>query len=150
MTETVPATKEHARELARMMRPQDAAEVKRASGHEPLGGLLASLAKSSCANVFLINGKPAAVFGVAPADALEGVGFAWLLTTHEVDVHPLPFLRASKKELERLLNIWPVLRAVVDAKHARAMRWAQWLGFAADTSIFSDDAEFVLVTLRRH
>lgn len=131
--ELVPATEEHAFVVAALMRRDDAEEC-RACGLAPLEAVLGSLRASSCAGTLLLNGAPAAMWGVRPVclgSALGGgtVGLAWLLTSRLVEAAPLLFARLARTVLRIMQSVTPVLVAYVDSRYSRAVRFLLWLGF---------------------
>jgi hypothetical protein len=133
--EIVPATEAHAHELAPSLRPADAAEVKASGGFEPLDALLASLGVSEVASTLLIDGKVAAIFGVAPAhfdvegEGVRDVGVVWLLGGTALFEAPLSFLRRCRPVVREFLERYPLLMNAIDARYEKALRWAKWLGF---------------------
>lgn len=120
--------------VAEAMRGDDAQELA-ASGLSKREGLLQSMALSTFAFTFFLCGEMAGMWGVWPAfpptTALgtEPVVGVWLLTTTAVDRHPKAFLKASRAVLASLLDKYPALVNVVDARYERAIRWARHLGF---------------------
>lgn len=72
------------------------------------------------------NGELACVWGV------QRVGHAanlWLLTTEEVERHPLTFVREGKRLADVLLSEFRVLRAEVHADYLRSREWMRRMGF---------------------
>lgn len=122
----VPATEEHARQLALTMRQEDIEEVRASHALEPLEALLTGLSASEHTSAILDGDMVVAVFGVANVESFDTV---WLLTGERVYRAPLSFIRVCQRELKRLLEQWPVLVNGIDARYSRALRWAQWLGF---------------------
>ena len=127
-----PATAEDAVELAKTMRPEDAAEVYASGGFDPATAVLESFRLSVNPQVALIDGELAAMWGVAPINLATGFGVVWMLTGAAVWKAPLLFLRASKREVERLASHWNCLVNAIDARYERAVRWAKWLGLKVD------------------
>lgn len=125
-TRVVPATAEHARELAPTMRKEDAAEVLASSGRTPLEALLASLEASPYCRALLFDGRVAALFGVGPGP--EGLGIVWLLTGELVEGHKQAFLDTCRPEIGKMLEVHPVLGNLVDARYVRSVRWLKRLG----------------------
>lgn len=135
--EVVKATLAHAEALAPRMRREDALEVGAASGREPMDALILGLDASLAAYTILLGGEVAAMFGVTPVEApredgSHAVGCAWMLTSDAVDAHPVLFARLTKAILPELLDVAPVLFNAVDARYAKALRWAAFVGFAVE------------------
>lgn len=129
----LPATREHARELAPRMRAADAAEVLASGGYTPIEALVGALDLSERAWTLELGGEVAALFGVVP---LRGTvlgpvqaGVIWALTGTTVERHRKSFARVSRDVLPALLEEYPALVNYVDDRYAAALRWAAWLGF---------------------
>lgn len=145
---TEPATLEHARQLAGVMRPQDRAELHASGWPDPYAGLAEALWRSDEAWVALFDGEVAAMWGVGPVDnadrsVMEGHGVAWLLTGRAVELHPKQFLRMCRPAVGQLLKRFPVLVNAVDARYTRALRWAKWLGFHVSAETVSVGRELM-------
>jgi hypothetical protein len=130
--EVVPATVEHARELAASMRAADAAEVMAASGFTPEQALLDSLKVSRWAFAVYADGEILAVWGVRE---MESVAVAWMLTGTAVERHRRAFWRTSKATIAVLRQHYAVIVNAVDARYAQALRWAARLGFEIDLPV---------------
>lgn len=148
----VPARVEHAFVLATTMRPKDVAELE-ACGLTPLDGLLQSLRVSEQAWAVLYDDVVGALFGVEP---LEGpvLGHAdglWFLTGHLFAEQPMAFFRAAKRAVEALLERYPVLTNVIDARHDDALRFARAMGatFGAPAPFGRQGEPFIPFMLRR-
>ncbi len=125
----VPATRELAELLAPLMRAEDVAEL-RAGGLTPLEGLLQSIEGSDVAQAVMVGGQVGAMFGVGPlAGVNERVGQVWFLTGRLMSKHPAAFVRLARPAIASMLELYPVLFNVIDARYAAAVRWVKWLGF---------------------
>lgn len=126
------ATMRDAEELAANLRPEDADELRAATGSEPLPVLIEGLEESVECCALVLGGELAAIWGVVPAVPHWGIGVGWLLTTPVVERRPVAFWRACLRLLPDLLDRWPVLINAIDARHEKALRWARRLGFVVD------------------
>ena len=127
---TVPATKYHARELGRTMRPEDAREVW-ASGHMmPEQAVRASINRTPGARAAYCVGGLLAVYGVT----LLPTGWAvpWVLTTTTVERYPLEFWQASKAALREFRDQYPQMVQMVHAHYDASLRWLCRLGFTIE------------------
>ena len=97
--EIVPATLEHATELAERMREPDRQEVWAAAHQPPKKAILYSLAVSRDARTGLADGRVVCMFGVGTATILSNVGVPWLLATDEMERHARAFLRGRRFRL---------------------------------------------------
>lgn len=132
--EIVPATTEHAYELAPRMRAAEVDEVCASGRHTPLGALLAGLEVSDLRFTALFDGQVACMWGVVPMrrSSLVGrIGAVWLLTSDLVEQHPKTFWKHCRRELARLFGPggYDLLVNAIDARHDKAVRWARRLGF---------------------
>ena len=127
--EMVPATLEHAEELAENMRWADCEEVWATAHLYPLQATLFSLEASRDATTGLADGCVVCMFGVGPAAIISTTGVPWLLTTDGVERHAKAFLRRNKKVVKEMLMTYPFLKNYVDERNTVAVRWLKWLGF---------------------
>jgi hypothetical protein len=134
--QVVEATVAHAEQLAPRMRSADTLEVQSSAGMTPLAALLASLRASVYSRALLIDGEPAALWGVAPAAGDDqDIGVVWLLTGDLADRHPLALMVHCRAELQRMLEVRPVLTNAVDERYPGAVRWLRWLGFEVGEAV---------------
>lgn len=117
-----------AEEMAPLMRAEEVAEVYAAFGDSPREALEVSI-RISDARTARLDGKIVGIFGVMPINLLDGVVSPWLLTTGEVDKHPRPFLRACREVITEYRARYALMENMVDARYAKSLRWAKWLGF---------------------
>lgn len=132
MTEAtiVPATQEHARQFAPLLRAADVAEVWAAGQVTPLEALERGIGASpgTCWAGF-IDGEPVAIFGVTTASLLSGIGVPWMLGTDLIEKHQVTFLRHCRPIVARWREDFAVLINMVDARNTTAHRWLRWLRF---------------------
>lgn len=146
--EIVPALYEHIAPIAIHMRQADRDEVAASSDKSPFEALEYSLGKSTLARTVLVDGAPAAMFGVGDINILAGVGAPWLLGTDDVEAISRDFLRGSLEWRDQLLRRYSVLRNFVDARNRVSIRWLRWLGFRLTDPVAFRGHEFRLFELR--
>jgi len=123
----VPATRENLALVAAGMRTDDQQECWR-NGYTPEAAVLWSAKDSNLNAVCMVNGAPLGAYGLnTKKDPV--IGYPWVLTTALVEDYKKTFMRASQEIVADMLSRRPILQLYVDAKHYRALRWAQWLGF---------------------
>lgn len=133
MIEIVRATEEHGRIVAANIRKADADELLALGFASPMHGVTESLRVSLHALCGLHDGVPLAVFGYA--GDLIGMGCVpWLISTREVDRHPVAFARASRR-IVGLMGELGHLENLVDARHTVCVRWLKWLGFTVHEAV---------------
>lgn len=125
----VPATAAHAEELAVTMRPEDLAESIAAGFQDGRDALRVALEKSQYAFTATVDGKVAALFGVAHFPFIQGVDTVWFLTGTAFLQKARHFLPYAHVVVEQLLSQSEYLMNFIDARYEAAVRWAKWLGF---------------------
>lgn len=120
--------------IAAHMRAADAAEAT-VLGKDPRRALRTSFRSSlTPCKVALIDGKPAAIWGLG-GDVISEQGAPWLVTTPAVERVPVSFLRIGRAELVLMLEVKPRLENYVAADYAKAVRFLQVLGFNLDAPV---------------
>lgn len=124
----VPVEDWHVEHVATHMRDGDVAECMALGGLTPRQALDQSLASDGLRWTGLLDGEPAAIFGVVPVTLMGGSGVAWLLGTPLMLKHWRTFARQSKPLLRELLDHYDVLLNVVHVDNRVALRWLAWTG----------------------
>jgi hypothetical protein len=125
------ATVADAEVIAPRMREADIVEVQRSSGFAPLEALVRSfMASDGGARTVVIDGEPAAMYGVVRVSAPALIGIPWLLTTESVERAPMAFFRLMRATTEEWLGEFPTLMQFVDEEHVSARRFLSALGFS--------------------
>lgn len=122
------ATLDDARYVGARLRAGDAAEVL-LFGLDGVQAIEQSMRDSIASECIVIDGEPAAVLGLLMPDLTSGVGVPWILTTDAVEHHKVAFGRATRRILNRALDVTQRLENVTDARYTRALAWIEWLGF---------------------
>ena len=125
--EVVPATIEHAHQLAPVMKAADREEVKAASGLEPLEVLLKSLELSEKAYAIVVGGEVIAIGGLVPLT--RNVGIPWGLTSDKIALYPKQFCKIAKELIKGFHKSYPLLTNFCDAQNTTTIRWLKWGGF---------------------
>lgn len=130
----VPATLEHAAELAPRMRHADVVELD-AMGYEPYPALVRSMDESLAAFAGLADGRVVAMFGHCVKSMLSDEAFPWLLTSPDMPKHAKAFLRLNKEYIAGLRQQYRLLWGLVCETNAVSIRWLAWLGFTVDDDV---------------
>lgn len=125
----VQATEEHARELARNIRPADAKELWAAYHMTPLETLLLSVRVSRDTKAGLADGEVMCMFGIYTVTDLSSIGYPWLLGAKKLSRHARAFLRRNVSFMAQAREEFDLLFNFVDARNKAAIRWLGWLGF---------------------
>ena len=128
MIEVVPATAAHADTMAPLMSAQDVAEIE-AMGFTPRQALGYSLDGSTVADCALVDGVPAALWGICPRSLVGERALLWMLGTPAVQQNAKALLVLSRYFADWAQQRYPVLEALIDSRHDKALRWVRWLGF---------------------
>ena len=119
------------RYVADHMRQEDAAECQAQSGSSPPESLLYCYLNSKpCMTMISRHGYPMGMWGVIRESKTSGR--IWMLGCQSMlddERDKRTFLRQSKLELIKVLEQYPVLFNVVDARNEIHVRWLQWMGF---------------------
>lgn len=135
MISLLPAREVDARELAPVLRREDQAEVLALLGpvdlvDGPAESLLEGLASAREAwTARDAGGRIICMAGVSRMSLIGSTGVPWLLGSDLVTAYRRAFLVESRRMVARWLTVFEVLRNVVDARYATALRWMRWLGF---------------------
>ena len=143
----VPATKQHAVELGRIMRRKDREEILASGNLEPEKGLRASINASLEAYAVYIDGDLCAVYGISK---LPGGWFIpWALTSEHVFKHPMAFYRESKRIVAELREKYRYMIQMVHWKYLESLSWLTRLGFTVEPPVKwgARDELFCRVTL---
>ena len=101
----------------------------RIGGHSPKEALRLSLYTSTLAWTVKIDGRPEAMFGVAPVCLISGEGSPWLLLTDVAARKAVTLVREGRRYSDAMQAAFPVLANVVHADNRTAIRWLQRLGY---------------------
>lgn len=117
--------------IAANMRVPDAAEVIAIRG--PGISLKAALAEcvlvSSYCWVAATRVEPFAIFGVMPVSLLHGIGAPWMLGTALAAKFPRVLVKEGRRYSLRMLEAYPYLVNVVDARYASSIKWLRHIGY---------------------
>lgn len=131
VAEIVPATEDHIVAIAKMVRPEDKAELWAACLQTPDAVMRGALERGH-ALTGLVDGEPVCMWGVVPQSLLINWGAPWMVGTTALERHALMFLRRCRKQVLELFAGYDMLLNYVDARNARAIQWLKWLGFTVE------------------
>lgn len=121
------ATKRHAREMARIVRPEDAKEMWASGKLLPEQGVRASINRATEAWAAYVGPDLLAVFGVT--DYQNGWAAPWVISSIHVNRYPLTYFRASKVVIDHYRSQYPQMVQMISAEYHGALRWVERLGF---------------------
>lgn len=128
--EIVPMEIRHIPELIDNIREGDRDECT-ALGLTPKQTLIAAYKESLVKKATLLDGKVAALWGVS-GTYLAPESYIWLLTSKEVDKAPLHLAAAYRREVRKLLEVFPFLTNYCDFAYKKSLRMLELCGFTVD------------------
>jgi hypothetical protein len=109
---------------------EDAAELAAAGPHDWHQHFRDAAAHALTAGtITTAAGTPIAVYGLTPHVSAEGVAIPWMMGTDGVIEHARDFAAISLAVVDEMRQCAAVLINAVHARHTRAVRWLEWLGF---------------------
>ena len=113
------------------LREEDLREIRDVGGMTPQQSLVESwqVSKDNC---FVAEHKDngwICIWGCGPSETI-GVGYPWLMATPEIENIPMTFLRESKRWLEDVHKVYPIMTNVADERNGVHLKWLKWLGFS--------------------
>ena len=127
--EIVPATVEHARDLAPRLRQQDKDEVWASGRHDPESALVSSVEVSEVCWTALLDDTPEIMWGAARYPIEGNYGVVWLLSSEEMYRIPGRFLHESEVYVSKMHESFDTLFNYVHAANIKSQRWLLGLGF---------------------
>ena len=123
-------TAEIIREFSAEIAEEDAAEVL-AVGHGSVPEAIEiSVVGSRDTYAWIVDDRPICLFGIGADTFLTTDEYSpWLLATPTIRRYPVFFARSSRKVVDVWRRRYGAMRNYVDARHTRAVRWVQWMGF---------------------
>lgn len=76
----------------------------------------------------IVNDEIVAVWGVL-GTYLGSTGYPWSLMSPKTEHYPFRFTSLYRKELNKMLELFPVLIDMVDIKHTKVLRMLRLMGF---------------------
>lgn len=152
---TVPARLEDAFVLHINMRAEDVRELS-VYGQTPLEVVLGSMRVSSMSRTLLLDDELGAMWGVRSLTSLEmGAptrGQLWFLTTHLFGKKPAPFIRAIRKSLVDVMDVYDELVNHIDGRYTGALQFAAAMGacFGSPVPVGPERVPFIPFTIRRN
>lgn len=129
----MPARLVHVGPIANRMRDADRVECE-AFGHQPRAALRAGLIAGK-AWTALVDGRPEAMFGVVPVNAMAGEGRPWMLGTDAIYRHGRDLLRIGPALLAGMFDSSSRLSNLVAAGNGRAIRLLKRWGFTIGADV---------------
>jgi hypothetical protein len=111
------------------IREADRDECEALFGTDSLtGAAVRTVANSLDSWVAEIGGEPVAIFGVS-GGLVGRTGYPWMFGTDAVDHNTRSLMRDSRGYIRQMLDVFPRLTNVVDARNEKYIRWLKRIGF---------------------
>ena len=117
------------------LRASDLAECRAYGRPDIAASIESSVNRSVLCWTGLVDGELAAIIGVAPINALTGIGSPWMLGTPVLDRHQRILVRMTPEYISRMLKAFPHLVNYVHAKNTTSVRWLRRLGFTLHEAV---------------
>jgi hypothetical protein len=115
--------------ISENLRTADMDEIAATTTEDPFWALFESWEGSTAAWLIVdLTGLPIGIFGVAP-HLVPGLGVAWLIGTDGIEEAALSVARQTRRYVDELQSLYPILWANVDARNELSMKWLEWSGF---------------------
>lgn len=135
MIEILPATPDHAVDLAPRLRPRDIAEIEASSGRPALDVLAESINRALWSEALIVDGCVEALGGLGTLSMMFGPGVPWLVGSNRMNERKRWFLMQSRRQVDRMLASYDQLVNFVDARNGPAILFLRWLGFTLDEPV---------------
>ncbi len=125
-----PATLGEAIALSQDLRPEDEAEIRAMSGHEPVVSLSHGVQFSDLPTTIMDeDGSILGMFGAVSMGNQPRVGAVWMLCSPKILKYRRRFAKESRQWIEAMHQRYDLLWNVVDERNTVHIRWLQWCGF---------------------
>lgn len=127
----IPATLDHAADLAAHLRAADRREIEASSGHDPLEAVRHSVEVSHNPWAAVDPRGVVAIWGVGVGSVASSVGYPWMLGTDRLATqYRRELLITAADHVGRMRRQFSYLVNFVDARNTASLRWLRWCGFA--------------------
>jgi hypothetical protein len=121
-----------------LMRPAERAEL---GGDDVVAQAVSRSQHTFCG---LVDGSPAFLGGIC-----EG-GLIWMVSTPLVDRAKKFFLRETRRQIDLMQAMEPVLFCWVDVRYPKSLRWLEWLGFSSGELVVIPSLGVTARKMERH
>lgn len=130
LVEFTQTTDEAINYIAQNMRKDDVREIMLSHGHTPAQAL--SHVNKGVSLIAMVNGVPAAIFGVEKGSLLTGMGTPWLLGTDDLFKCGKQLMEFGRIGVAAMLQDCSTLSNFVHVDNRRSIVWLKRLGFKFD------------------
>lgn len=124
-----PATSDDAEYIAAHLRAEDLREIAKMHD-EPHEAVMRSFRWSDEVSVFVVDGRPALLFGVM--DSMTGVPKCWALGTDDCRKYSRIMVKLGRHISDALADKYWEMENWCDADYTASLRWLRLLGFTVE------------------
>jgi len=128
-------TQEDVEYMIEHVRSEDVAEINALDGSTIRSSLEETPDLLNNSQVWEVNGKPVALFGVTPMRGPMKVGVIWLIATDELHKYTTKFARYCKEVLIKIIKGYGYVFNYIHAENKVSIEWLKWLGFKIQDGI---------------
>ena len=139
-------------ELADTLRQTDRDELAVVCAYSAREAVLKSVLATDPDFLFAAHadGKLLCIGGASSPSLLSPVGVPWLLATDEMNKYTQRLTKDAKRGLRMMLEKWPILTNVIDARNKTTIRWLKSIGFEfKDTFAVRDNCPVIRFEMRK-
>jgi hypothetical protein len=87
---------------------------------------------SPCCWVGFVNERFCCMWGLVPPTLLSDTAYLWLFVNELIEEHKFVFVRHSQIQMQKMLDMYPIITGHCRRDHVRSMQWLRWLGAKFD------------------
>jgi len=125
----IPATLDHAKDLAQNLRKEDLQELHATNILSPAQILRDAVLHSDIAITGMVNDRPVFMFGVRKSSELFNKAAPWMLGSDDLLDYQVEFLKRCRPIVQHMRTPYKFLENYVDTRNKTSIKWLKWLGF---------------------
>lgn len=114
--------------LKTRLKQSDINEVKRSHGYTPEEALMEGWKKSLVCYTLCMYDRPIAMCGINPESFIGNKAVVWFLSSPEIDMIKVKFIRNSRLIVDKFLDFYGVLFNYVDISQTKTIKWLKRMG----------------------
>ncbi len=139
--EIIPTQIEHIELLLNELKKIDKEDAYR-FGECPIEILIKAYKKSLYVKTAIIDGKIIAIWGVI-GTYLGSLGRPWSIMLPDTEDYPFRVTSFYRQEIDKMLELFPILEDIVDVKHTKILRMLKIMGFTFGEPYKLNDGIFI-------
>jgi hypothetical protein len=113
-------------------------------GHDPdlVTHHIDCIRRSTATWIGYADGVEACAIGAIPLSVFSEEAYIWMIHSKICEQNPLRFIRWSRRVMDELLELYPVIVGLCYCDNAGGMGWLEWLGAKFDCSVRTPDGHY--------